>query len=345
MTGITRTRIPTIAQVAHAAGVSTMTVSRVLNGRPDVAAATRTRVERALEDCGYARNRAATALRRGASGLIDLVVVGLESEYWLEIIRGVEERLEGTDLRMALSATHDEARHERHWLAKTMDGSTDGVILVLAHGEAEALESLRQRGTPFVVVDHRGELRAEVPSVGATNWLGARNAAEHLRDLGHRRIGYIGGPPAFGCSQQRFSGFRSALEMTGLPVDRDLLRDGDFQYDTGYRQTLALLDLPAPPTAIFAGNDMQALGALRALRDRGLVAPRQISIVGFDDLPVAALSLPALTTVRQPLAEMGSFAVEMLLKLIAGEPLSSARVELATNLIVRESTAPPDDLG
>lgn len=319
-----------------------MTVSRVLNGKPDVSAATRARVERTLVESGYARNRAATALRRGASGLIDLVVVGLESEYWLEIIRGVEERIEQTDLRMALSATHDEARHERRWLAKALDGATDGAILVLAHGDAESLDSLRRRGTPFVVVDHQGDLRADVPAVGATNWMGARNATEHLLDLGHRRIGYIGGPPALGCSHQRLSGFRSALETAGVATDGDLVREGDFRYATGYRQTLGLLDLPVPPTAIFTGNDMQALGALRALRDRGISTPRQVSIVGFDDVPIAALALPSLTTVRQPLAKMGAFAVEMLLKLIAGEPLSSPRVELATCLVVRESTAPPE---
>jgi LacI family transcriptional regulator len=332
---------PTLAEIARVAGVSAMTVSRVLNGRPDVSSATRERIEQVVKERGYTRNRAAAALRKGRVGLIDLVVVSLDTAYHLEVIRGVEECLEPTGFRMALSATHDQAKRERQWLAKVIDGSTDGAILVLADGHAAHLDRLRKRHIPFVVVDHRGELGADTPSVGATNWSGARVATEYLLSLGHRRIATISGRLALGCSRERISGYRAALEAAGVPVDPALIREGDFRSETGYRETCALLDLSEPPTAIFAGNDMQAVGAMNAVRRQGLSVPADVSIVGFDDLEIAALINPSLTTVRQPLAQMAAFAATMLLQLIAGEPLGSNRVELATELIVRESCAAP----
>jgi LacI family transcriptional regulator len=334
-------RALTIAEIARSAGVSAMTVSRVLNGRPDVAPATRERIERMVAEHGYARNRAASALRQGRSGVIDLLVEALDSAYQLEIIRGVEEQLESTGYRMAVSATHGQSQRERQWVAKVVDGSTDGAILVLADGHAAHLETLRRRGIPFVVVDHRGELGPDVPSVGATNFAGGRMATEYLLSLGHRRIATISGTPVLGCSQERVSGYRAALEAAGVTLDPDLCRVGNFHYEAGYRETCALLDLPEPPTAIFAGNDMQAVGALNALRARGLSCPDDVSIVGFDDVEIAALISPALTTVRQPLAEMGTFAATMLLRLIVEEVLGTNRVELSTELIVRDSCAPP----
>lgn len=334
-------RALTITEIAEAAGVSAMTVSRVLNGRPDVAPATRERIERVVAERGYARNRAAAALRKGRSGLIDLVVVALDNAYHMEIIRGVEEHLEPTGYRMAVSATHGQARGERQWVAKVIDGSTDGAILVLADGHAAHLERLRRRGIPFVVVDHRGELGADIPSVGATNWAGGRVATEYLLSLGHRRIAIITGTPALGCSRERLSGYRAALDAAGVPADPALCREGTFLYDAGYREAWALLDLPEPPTAIFASNDMQAVGAMNALRARGMSVPEDMSVVGFDDLEIAALINPSLTTIRQPLAQMGVFAATMLLRLIGGDSLGSNRIEVATELIVRESCAEP----
>ena len=166
-------------------------------------------------------------------------------------------------------------------------------------------------------------------------------AAEHLLALGHRRIATISGVLALGCSQERIAGYRAALEAAGLAIDPDLIREGDFRYEAGYRETCELLDLPEPPTGIFTGNDMQAVGALNALRARGIPVPGGMSLVGFDDVEIAALISPALTTVRQPLAQMGAFAAAMLLRLIAGEHLDSNRVELSTELVVRESSGPP----
>jgi len=335
----TASKRSTIAEIAAKAGVSVPTVSRVLNNRPDVAPETRGRVERVIKESGFIRSRVRNALKE-SSGIIDMLVPDLTNLYSVEIVRGVEEVMERTELRLALSLTHDSVQFEQRWLAKVIDGATDGAILVLAHGQSNRLDMLLRNSIPFVVVDHRGELGADVPSVGATNWLGGRMATEYLLSLGHRRIAIISGDAALPCSRDRVAGYRAALEDAGILVDPALIRPGAFAQQTGYEQTCALLDLPEPPTAIFAGSDTQAMGVYAALRVRGLTVPDSMSVVGFDDVPIASIITPALTTVRQPLVEMGRVATTMLLRLIAEEPLDSKRVELTTTLIVRDSCAP-----
>ncbi len=331
----------TLAEVAAAAHVSMMTVSRVLNGHPGVASDTRARVERVIADNGFVRNRAARALKRGRTGIIDLVVPHLDSAYILEIMRGVEETLGSSAFRCAVSTTQREDRAERQALARIADGGSDGALLVLARGQSSRLDHLRRRRIPVVVVDHRGELDADTPAVGATNWSGAYQATTYLLSLGHRRIAHINGPGSIGCSRARRSGYHAALDAAGLSVEPAFMREADFYREGGYQAACALLDLPVPPTAIFAGNDMQAMGVYAALRERDLSVPGDVSVVGFDDIPVAAMVSPPLTTVRQPLAEMGRIAAHMLLTLLDGASLPSQRVELATALIVRGSCAAP----
>lgn len=332
-------RSPTIAEIAARAGVSVPTVSRVLNNRPDVAPGTRERVERVLEESGFVHNRVSNVLRRGSSGIIDIVIPGLDTLYSVEIARGVSEVVERSGLRLALSTTHNAVQREQQWLEKVLEGATDGAILVLPRGHSSSLDELQRRKIPFVVVDHRGELGTDVPSVSATNWSGGRAATEYLLSLGHRRIAVIGGGATLRCSIDRIAGYRSALEEAGIPIYPEYICQGEFMQQTGYEQTCALLELPEPPTAIFAGSDLQAMGVYSALRARGITIPDEISVVGFDDIPLASLVSPALTTVRQPLVEMGRVATTMLLRLIMQEPLDSIRVELATTLIVRESCA------
>jgi LacI family transcriptional regulator len=331
----------TIAEIAAQAGVSIPTVSRVLNGQHDVAPATRARIEQIIKESGYIRSSAAKALRKGSSGIIDLLVPNFDNQYVTEIVHGVEEALERTGLRLAFSFSQGKSLGERQWLDKIADRATDGAILVLARGQSSRLNELRRRGIPFVVVDHRGELGPDVPSVGATNWAGGRMAVEYLLSLGHRRIALIAGPPSFRCSLDRIAGYRAALEAAGIPIDPELIRPGDFRLHSGYTQTGALLALPDPPTAIFAGNDMQAMGVYKALYLRNILVPERMSVIGFDDIPFTAIVSPSLTSVRQPLFDMGRVATTMLVRLIAGEPLDSPRIELATTLITRESCASP----
>ena len=331
----------TISEIAARAGVSIPTVSRVLNGRPDVAPATRARIEQILKESGYVHSKAARGLRKGSSGIIDLLVPGLDNPYVTEIIRGVEEALRRTGLRLALSFTQDLPLGERQWLDKIADRATDGAILVLARGQSSRLDELRRRGIPFIFVDYHGELGPDVPSVGTTNWAGGRMAVEYLLSLGHRRIAIIAGPASLRCSLDRIAGYRAALEAAGIPIDPELIRPGDFRLQSGYTQTSALLALPQPPTAIFTGNDLQAMGVYKALYLRNIHVPERMSVIGFDDIPLTTIVSPSLTSVRQPLFDMGRVATSMLIRLIAGEPLDSLRVELATTLITRESCAPP----
>jgi LacI family transcriptional regulator len=181
----------------------------------------------------------------------------------------------------------------------------------------------------------------DLPSVGATNWGGGMAATDHLLGLGHRRIAAISGPADYLCSRARIDGYRSSLEREEIAFDPALVRHGDFHHEGGFVRGGELLALPNPPTAIFAGSDQQALGVYEAARQRGLRIPQDLSVIGFDDLPAARWVSPPLTTVRQPLAEMGRVAAEMLGDLIDGVSLRSQRVELSTELIVRESTAGP----
>lgn len=330
----------TIAEIAAKAGVSIPTVSRVLNNRPDVAPGTRKRVEQVIEESGFTRHRATPSSRKESSGIVDLLVTDLINQYSVEIVRGVEESLERTELRLALSVTRSSSQLEQRWLNKVLNGATDGAILVLARGQSQDLDTLHQHKIPFVVVDHRGELGPDVPSVGTTNWLGGRMATEYLLSLGHRRIAAIRGDADLRCSRDRIAGYRAALEDAGIPVEPELIRHGKFSQQTGYEQTCALLALPEPPTAIFAGCDTQAMGVYSALRAHGRSVPEGMSVIGFDDIPISSIVTPALTTIRQPLVEMGRVATTMLLRLISGEPLDSIRVELTTTLVERNSCAP-----
>lgn len=331
----------TIAEIAAQAGVSVPTVSRVLKGRPDVAPATRERIERLLHESGYLRSSTSRAQRKNAGGTVDLIVHELDNPAVVEIVRGVEMGLAHTGLSLTLSFTHNDPREEKHVVAKVCERGTNGVIFVRAQNQPAHLHELRGRGIPFVICNHFGELAPDIPSVGVTNWAGGRMAVEYLLSLGHRRIAMISGPASLRCSLDRIAGYRTALEDAGLPVDPELIRPGEFRLQSGYAQTCALLALPDPPTAIFAGNDVQAMGVYKALYLRNMHVPERMSVIGFDNIPFAGVVSPGLTTIHQPLFDMGRMTTTMLMRLMAGESLDSPRVELATTLITRESCAPP----
>ncbi|MEV5885347.1 LacI family DNA-binding transcriptional regulator [Streptomyces sp. NPDC052020] len=328
----------TITEIAREAGVSVPTVSRVVNGRSDVSPATRARVEDLLHRHGYRRRPAANGTR---AVLFDLVFNDLDSPWAVEIIRGVEEVAHEAGVGTVVSAIHDRAGSARQWMTNLRARPSDGVILVTSVLEPGIHDELRRLGVPLVVIDPAGSPAAEAPAVGATNWTGGMAATEHLLQLGHRRIGFIGGPPRLLCSRARLDGYRAALDVAGVAVDNALTVPGDFYHESGFTGAERLLDLDDPPTAIFAASDQMALGAIEALRRRGLRVPEDMSIVGFDDLPEVRWCAPPLTTVRQPLSDMGKLAARMLLDLAREVEPTSPRVELATELVVRASTAPP----
>ncbi|MBB5868292.1 LacI family transcriptional regulator [Allocatelliglobosispora scoriae] len=327
----------TIAAIAEEAGVSVPTVSRVLNGQADVAPGTRERVERLLLDHGYQRRNNRS---RPSSNLIDLVFNDLDSPWAVEIIRGVEEVAHAEGIGTVVSAIHRKTAATRQWLQNLKARASDGVILVMTDLAPPIYAELQRNSVATVVIDPAGVPSLAVPTVGATNWAGGMSATQHLISLGHRRIGIIAGPKRLLCSRARLDGYRAALDAEGIAFDEALVAQGDFYPETGYSGGLALLDLPERPTAIFASSDQMAFGVFEAVRQRGLRVPDDISVVGFDDLPEAKWSSPPLTTVRQPLAEMGMLAARTVLKLAQGEPVETPRLELATQLVVRDSTAP-----
>ncbi len=328
----------TIAEIAAEAGVSVPTVSKVLNGRADVSAATRARVEAVIERHGYRRRRTRTAT---TARLIDLVIHDLDFAWAVELIKGVEQVAAANRVGVVLSELGGAHRPPQEWLDDLLARPPLGVILVLSGLDVSQRRQLAARSIPVVVVDTAGEPPADVPTVGSNNWNGGLAATRHLLGLGHRRIAVIAGPADVMCSRARIDGYRTALEEAGVPIDPTLVRHGDFFVGGGYDHGSDLLDLPEPPTAIFAGSDLQALGVLRAARERGLHVPDDLSVVGYDDLPVAAWIGPPLTTVRQPLQEMAATAARMVLDIARGEEPSNLRIDLATELVVRESTAPP----
>ncbi|SBT42539.1 LacI family DNA-binding transcriptional regulator [Micromonospora narathiwatensis] len=326
----------TITAIAQEAGVSVPTVSRVLNGRSDVAPGTRERVEELLRHHGY-RRRGSRTVRR--ADLLDLVFNDLDSPWAVEIIRGVEDIGHAAGVGTVVSAIHSHSTSTRQWLQNLQARASDGVIVVTSHLSPPVHAQLRRLNVPVVVVDPAGVPATDVPSIGATNWAGGLAATEHLLGLGHRRIGFVAGPTHLLCSRARLDGYRAALEAAGAPLDERLVQAGDFYHASGFAAGSALLGLDDPPTAIFAASDQMAFGVYEAVRRRGLRVADDVSVVGFDDLPEARWASPPLTTVRQPLVEMGRLAARTVLRLGQGEEIEAPRVELATELVVRDSSA------
>jgi LacI family transcriptional regulator len=329
---------PTLALIASEAGVSQATVSKVLNGRTDVAPATRERVADLLRTHNYLAPGGRRARR---SGLVDLVIGGLDSPWAVEILRGVEAECTARGAGTVVSLVREDDARPPSWTSMTTMHDSDGVILVTSRMTPQQREQLERAGIALVVIDPVDLPDTDVASVGATNWAGGLAATEHLLSLGHRRIGMIGGPRSMLCTQARIDGYRAALERAGVEFDRSLVRYGDFRHEGGFRASCTLLDLADRPTAIFAGSDQQAMGAYEAARQVGLRVPDDVSVVGFDDLPLCQWLSPPLTTIRQPLEEMGRLAARMLFQQLDGDTLVSPRMELATELRVRLSTAPP----
>jgi LacI family transcriptional regulator, xylobiose transport system transcriptional regulator len=327
----------TIAHIAREAGVSAPTVSKVINGRADVSDETRERVEAVIREHGYRRPARATR----STPLLELMFHELESEWALEIIRGVDQVVSETELTLVVSEMQGRRSPGRRWVDSVVARRPVGVIAVLSDLSEELRSQLRSRNIPLVVVDPTGEPMHDTPSVGATNWSGGLAATRHLLGLGHERIGVIAGPEHILCSRARLDGYRAAMDAADVTVDPRLIRYGNFHVEEGIRQGQALLSVDDRPTAIFASNDLQALGVYQAARELRLHIPDDLSVVGFDDLPVTRWVGPPLTTVRQPLVQMAVTATRLLLRLARGEQPAQTRIELATELVVRESTAPP----
>jgi LacI family transcriptional regulator, galactose operon repressor len=331
----------TIRDIADLAGVSIATVSRVLNDRPDVAPDTRETVLQVVREHGFSTNRGARALAGGRTGMIGLMLPLVGDAYFGPLLSGAAEALYESDLRLVLTPTLHRHDREVSVIERLMRGTTDGAILMLPEESGDELMALQRQGFPFVVVDPRERPPEGIACVSAMHGAGAKQATEHLLSLGHRRIGAIAGARGWYATEERLAGFRAALAGAGILLDPDLVVYSDWRIPRGTEAARELLSLPDPPTAIFGFNDNVAIGALHAARERGLSVPEDLSVVGFDDTEQAVIVTPRLTSVSQPLAELGRMGVSLLIRILEGQRVDALRVELATRLVVRESTAPP----
>lgn len=357
----------TIQDIARLAGVSPSTVSRVLNKKPDVDAATRERVERVMAEQGFVPNLAATRLAGGRSQILGILVPSLSwpflpgiiqgniapSLHWPilpEILRGVTELVNETPYELLLYSISRQKDH-REVIQRILAAQLISGLLAIFPGQATTqLVHLHKQGLPVVLIDDQ-DIPTELPWVGTDNRSGAYLAVKHLLGLGHRRIGHIRG--LYACSEERYQGYCDALREAGIPLEPALVLQGDFEISSGQACARTFFAMPERPTAIFAGNDQMAYGVLAVAQQQGIRVPEDVAVVGFDDIPLSGYIRPALTTVHQPFFEMGQRAAELLISLVEAHAPAPARpqrdsnvpdsrhalprIHLATSLTVRES--------
>ncbi|MCL5075695.1 MAG: LacI family transcriptional regulator [Chloroflexi bacterium] len=336
----------TIKDVAAQAGVSYQTVSRVINNKPEVAAETRQKVLQVIKELDYQPNVLAGSLRRRETLTIALIIPDTFNPFFAEVAKGVEETGFQFGYSLVLCHSDYDAQKELRYVHVLRSKRVDGVILIPSSPASEALQVLLKHKIPVVLADRKPmDMASEVDTVTADNTQGARAATEHLIRLGHRRIAFIARPFPMTHSAGRLHGYRLALEQHGLPFVEEMVVHGGFRYPAGEEAMQHLLSLKPPITAVLAYNDIMAIGALKAISDRGLSVPRDISVVGFDDIPPAAYTDPPLTTVAMPKVEMGRIAAQRLMQMVDSGPGAEKKdIVLETHLVVRGSTAPPPSL-
>ena len=326
----------TLSEVAVLAETSISTVSKVLNGRPGVSDETRARIEALLIGQGYNRRQPA----QGPAPLIEVLVWEIDSTWAVELLAGVERVAREHGLGMVVSNTHDRRAPDPRWMDGVLARRPVGVLVVGAELPDPQRRQLESRQVPVVGIDQGGHTGVAEHSVGSADWSGAYAATRHLLELGHRRVAIITGPDDMIASVARVSGFRAALQSAGVALPEELVRHGEFHHRDGLEQGRVLLSLAQRPTAVFAGNDLQALGVYEAARELDIRIPDQLSVVGYDDLKAAGWVVPSLTTVRVPLAEMAEQATRLLVRLRDEPGFAVSHIDLATTLVVRQSTAP-----
>lgn len=329
----------TIADVAARAGVSKTTVSRVLNGKGDLDQATAARVRQVIDELGYVPSARAVGLARGRARVVGVLVPSVTWPWIADVLQAIVDAVEAKSYGMLLFTCTRGDESMRQFAAHVSAKAFDGLLVIEPEGTLDYIESLHRGGLPVVMIDDRGH-EPLFPSVATTNRLGARAAADHLLALGRRRPVVVRGQIKFGCTTERLEGFAEAFAEAGAPIRDEAVVDGDFRFDGGREAVRSLLNNGVEFDSVFAHNDLSAAGAMQALREAGLRVPHDVSVVGFDDIPLASHTDPGLTTVRQPLREMGELATQMLLSSFAGAPLEETRQVIETSLVVRGSSVP-----
>jgi LacI family transcriptional regulator len=333
----------TIADVAARAGVSKTTVSRVLNGRGELDADTAARVRQIIDELGYVPSARAVGLARGRTRIVGMLVPSLTWPWMGDVLQGAVDVVESRGYGVLLFTCNRGEESMRQFATQVSAKAFDGLLVIEPEGTLDYIAALHARGLPVVLIDDRVH-QPLFPSVRTTNRDGGRAAAEHLLALGRHRPLIITGPP-FGCTEERLAGFVDAYALAGRPLPPELRITGDFTFDCGRRAVRSALDSGLAFDAVFAHNDLSASGALQAIREAGLRVPDEVAVVGFDDLPLAAHTDPPLSTVRQPLREMGEAAAGMLMAHLDGAPLPDTPTVIPTSFVVRASTAGPVPLG
>ncbi len=331
----------TIREVAAKAGVSITTVSHVINHTRFVSAAVKYRVEAAMEELGYTPNALARSLRKGSTKTIGLIVPDNSNPFFAEMSRVIEDISYDKGYSVILCNSDNNADKEDAYLDVLIAKQVDGVLFISTAGSKKSLEKVLSKKIPLVIVDR---VVSDIPAavVIIDNQMGGYEAARHLIALGHTRIACVTGPSQLAPSSQRVSGYQQALKEAGIPVQKEFIITGDFGYKGGEAAVRILLQLPQPPSAIFFCNDIMAIGGMKALYHANIRVPEEISVVGFDDVSIASNVIPELTTVAQPLPELGSLSTNTLIHLMCkpAQDDFSSYVVLQPRLIIRNSTAP-----
>jgi LacI family transcriptional regulator len=339
--GLREVAIITMRDVAERAGVSVTSVSHVVNHTRVVSDDLRERVLTVMNELGYQPNALARSLRRKETYTIGVIMTNSADPFFAEITRGVEDTCFEQGYTIILCNSDSDLDKELFYTNVLSKKRVDGILFLAAGGKStQHIRTVQERGTPLVVVD-RYIPDLAVDTVLIDNARGGWLATQHLIELGHQRIGCIAGPSDLTLSAERVTGYRNALQAASLAADETLIIRGDFQYESGYQAAEQFFTHPTPPTALFACNDLMAIGAINAAAKHGWPVPAQLSVVGFDDIRMAAYINPLLTTIAQPKYEMGSIATTMLLERIQDQEMPPSQKLLPTHLVVRESTAPP----
>jgi LacI family transcriptional regulator len=331
----------TMVEVAARAGVAISTVSAVVNDKPIVSESLRARVQRVISDIGYKRNAAARNLKRGATQTIGLIVADITNPFFTDLVAVIEDALRESGYAVMLCNSNGSVETQDAQIKLLLDRGIDGLIVAPACDDANLARIVASAHVKVVLIDrHSSDVRAD--AVVIDNERASREATAYLLAMGHRRIGFISGSENISTGRERLAGYRAAHKAARVRVSRDYVRMGDFRQQEAYRAAMELLALPNPPTAIFAANNLMAIGSMKAIADSGLECPSDISVACFDDFPWADVFYPQLTTVAQPVTKLGQEAARLMVSRLSGRESSKfKRVVLRGRLVVRTSCAPP----
>ncbi|WP_433826346.1 LacI family DNA-binding transcriptional regulator [Actinoplanes sp. CA-015351] len=331
----------TIADVAARAKVSKTTVSRVLNGKGELDETTAARVRAVIDELGYVPSARAVNLARGRTRVVGMLVPSLTWPWMGEVLQGAVDVLEAENYGLLLFTCNRGDDSMRQFAAQVAAKSFDGLLVIEPEGTLDYIATLHSRGLPMVLIDDRDQLSGgTIATIGTTNHTGAADAAHHLLGIGRHKPLVITGPSRFGCTQQRTDGFVSAYAGAGFPISEDRVMLGDFKFGSGVDNVNHAIKAGIEFDAVFCHNDLSAFGAMQAIQDSGRSVPEDVAVVGFDDIPMAAHAKPSLSTVHQPLREMGEAAARTLLAHFEGVPLPNRPTIIPATFTVRNSTGP-----